>query len=67
MNFLTILNRQFDPIEIAKNVTSHVKLSQFINETDKFDDLFELAFDYEKVEKQVAAQFSPEELIKFNQ
>jgi len=58
-NFLEILNRRFDPNDTAKNITMQENLRQFTNEPNKFDDLFESAFDYEKVEKEATMQFSP--------
>lgn len=67
MNFPTILNQQYDPNDTAKNVTTQAKLRKFTNEPNKLDDLFESASDYEKVEKEAAAEFSHEELVQFNQ
>jgi len=40
LNLATIPNRQYDPRQIAYNVTSQAKLVEFDHEADDFDDLF---------------------------
>lgn len=58
LNFPTIPNRQYDPNDVAKNVTIQERLRQFTNEPDKFDVLFESTSNYAKVEKQETTQLS---------
>jgi len=51
----------------VKKVTTQVKIKQFTNETDKFDDLFQSMLNYSEVEREATGWLIPEELVQFHQ
>lgn len=49
LGFLTIPNRQYDPLQVVKKIIIMSSIRQFVHEPNKFDHLFERASSYSMV------------------
>jgi len=58
-------SRQYDPQQIAFNVTASVSIAQFEHEPDQFDDLFVSLNDFPQIYNLAKSKFQKEEMNKF--
>ena len=68
MNLAVIPKRQYDPIVLAFNFTTKVKVKQFIHEKDEFDDFFRSAESFSQVHHLEKVKLGPgkmEQLIQY--
>ena len=63
--FATIPGRQYDPRQIAFNVTASVSIARFEHEPDPFDDLFVSLDNFPQIYDLAKSKFQKEEMNKF--
>lgn len=63
--FATIPGRQYDPRQIAFNVTTSVSIARFEHEPDQFDDLFVSLNNFPQIYDLAKSKFQKEEMNKF--
>ena len=67
LKLFTIPNKEYDPLKVANNFTTQVKIRPFVNEHDDFDDLFESVNNYAAVKNLETLRLHPQQLLKFQQ